>query len=59
MSRSLIHIDAQDFSGNGWLVILDIRRPVPDRRSSGLGLQQRFVLVILSIHSWFFVPLRG
>ena len=41
--------DAQDFSGNGWLVFLSIRNPAPDHRRSQLLVQQRLVLVILSI----------
>ena len=47
------------FSGNGWLAFLSIRKHVPDLRAGQLPVQQRFVLFILSIHSWFFVPLRG
>ena len=45
----LINIDAQDFSGNGWLVFLGIRNPAPDHRRSQLLVQQRPVLVILCI----------
>ena len=52
MSRSLIHIDAQDaqdFSGNGWLLFLGIRKSARDHRPSQLRVQQRPGLVILSI----------
>ena len=41
--------DVQDFSGNGWLLFLGIRKPAPDHRLSQLLVQQRLVLVILSI----------
>ena len=50
----LIYIDAQDaqdFSGNGWLAFLGIRKSARDHRRSQLLVQQRLVLVILSILS--------
>ena len=37
------------FSGNGWLVILGIRKPAPDHRRSQLPAQQPLVLFILCI----------
>ena len=37
------------FSGNGWLDILSIRKPEPDHRPSRLRVQERLVLMILSI----------
>ena len=37
------------FSGNGWLAFLSIRKRVPDLRAGQLPVQQRLVLVILSI----------
>ena len=37
------------FSGNGWLVILGIRKPAPDHRRSQLPAQQPLVLFILFI----------
>ena len=39
------------FSGNGWLAFLSIRKRVPDLRAGQLPVQQRLVLVILSILS--------
>ena len=41
--------DEQDFSGNGWLGILNIGKPVPDQRPSRLPVQERLVLLILLI----------
>ena len=41
--------DAQDFSGNGWLVILGIHEPGPDYHPSRLPLQELHLLFILCI----------
>ena len=41
--------DAQDFSGNGWLVFLSIRQPVPGNRPSRLLVQEPLILFILLI----------
>ena len=52
MSRLLIHIDAQDaqdFSGDGWLVFPDILKSAHDHRPSQRLLQQPPVLIILCI----------
>ena len=42
-------MDAQDFSGNGWLSILSICKPEPDYRPSPLPVQEPLVLLILLI----------
>ena len=39
--------DAQDFSGNGQIVILGIREPEPDHRLSRLLVREPHVLSIL------------
>ena len=44
-----IHIDAQDSSGNGQLVILGIRNFAPDHRPSRLPVREPRVLFILCI----------
>ena len=52
MGRFLIHIDAQDaqdFSGDGWLVFPDILKSARDHRPSQRLLQQPPVLIILGI----------
>ena len=52
MGRFLIHIDAQDaqdFSGDGWLVFPDILKSAHDHRPSPRLLQQPPVLIILCI----------
>ena len=52
MGRFLIHIDAQDaqdFSGDGWLVFPDILKSAHDHRPSQRLLQQPPVLIILCI----------
>ena len=45
----MINIDAQDFSGNGWLVILNIRKPAPNHRPSRLLVHKPLFLSILCI----------
>ncbi len=37
------------FSGNGWLGILEIRKPAPDHRPTRLPVLERLVLFILCI----------
>ena len=49
MGRFLIHIDAQDFSGDGWLVFPDILKSAHDHCPSQRLLQQPPVLIILCI----------
>ena len=52
MGKLLIHMDAQDaqdFSGDGWLVFLDIRKSARDHRRSQRFVQQPLVLIILCI----------
>ena len=48
----MIHIDAQDaqdFSVDGWLAVLNIRKSAHDHRRSQPLVQQRLVLIILCI----------
>ena len=62
MGRFLIHIDAQDaqdFSGDGWLVFPDILKSAPDHCPSQRLLQQPPVLIILCIDVQFIVLLDG
>ena len=60
--RFLIHIDAQDaqdFSGDGWLVFPDILKSAHDHCPSQRLLQQPPVLIILCIDVPFIVLLDG
>ncbi len=41
--------DAQDFSRDGWLAVLDIRNSAPNHRPSRLLVQEALVLIILCI----------
>ena len=62
MGRFFIHIDAQDaqdFSGDGWLVFPDILKSAHDHRPSQRLLQQPPVLIILGIDVQFIVLLDG
>ena len=62
MSRLLINIDAQDaqdFSGDGWLVFPDILKSARDHCPSQRLLQQPPVLIILCIDVQFIVLLDG
>ncbi len=49
MGGFVIHIDAQDFSGDGWLTVLDIRKSAPDHWRSQLLVSQPPILIILCI----------
>ena len=51
--------DAQDFSGDGWLVFPDILKSARDHRPSQRLLQQPPVLIILGIDVQFIVLLDG
>ena len=62
MGRFLIHIDAQDaqdFSGDGWLVFPDILKSARDHCPSQRLLQQPPVLIVLCIDVPFIVLLDG